>query len=46
MGFSIKNKSISVKDIKRGEVASDANNDPAREAESFKALIIVIKHPK
>ena len=43
VGFSIKN--ISVNDIRRGFVASDANNDPAREAESFTAQVIVLNHP-
>jgi len=43
VGFNI--KSVSVKDISRGMVASDAKNDPAREAESFTAQIVVINHP-
>lgn len=33
VGFNVKN--VSVKDIKRGFVASDAKNDPAKEAASF-----------
>jgi len=35
VGFNV--KGISVKDIRRGNVASDAKNDPAREVTSFKA---------
>jgi len=30
-------KNLSVKDIKRGNVASDSKNDPAKESETFKA---------
>ena len=43
VGFSVRN--ISVKDIKRGYVASDDKNDPAQEAESFNAQVIVLNHP-
>jgi len=35
VGFNVKN--LSVKDIKRGNVASDSKNDPAKESETFKA---------
>lgn len=35
VGFNV--KGLSVKDIRRGFVASDSKNDPAREAETFKA---------
>jgi elongation factor 1-alpha len=35
VGFNV--KGLSVKDIKRGNVASDSKNDPAREVESFYA---------
>jgi len=35
VGFNVKN--ISVKDIKRGFVASDTKNDPARECVNFTA---------
>merc|ERR1712190_176994 len=35
VGFNVRN--ISVKDIKRGFVASDEKNDPAREALDFEA---------
>jgi len=43
VGFNVRN--ISVKDIKRGFVASDDKNDPAREAVDFKAQVIVLNHP-
>lgn len=33
VGFNV--KGLSVKDIKRGNVASDSKNDPAREVENF-----------
>ncbi|CAE6526733.1 unnamed protein product [Rhizoctonia solani] len=38
VGFNIKN--VSVKDIRRGNVASDSKNDPAKEAASFNAQVI------
>ena len=43
VGFSI--KGITVKDIKRGYVTSDTTRDPAKEAEQFKAQIIILNHP-
>jgi len=43
VGFNVKN--VSVKDIKRGNVASDSKNDPAKEAKSFYAQVIVMNHP-
>merc|ERR1711970_651287 len=43
VGFNVKN--VSVKDLKRGFVASDSKNDPAREAASFDAQVIVLNHP-
>lgn len=43
VGFNVKN--ISVKDIKRGYVCSDSKNDPAKEAESFLAQVIILNHP-
>jgi elongation factor 1-alpha len=43
VGFSVRN--ISVKDIKRGYVCSDEKNDPAKEANSFEAQVIVLNHP-
>jgi elongation factor 1-alpha len=43
VGFNVKN--ISVKEIRRGSVASDAKNDPAKEAKSFNAQVIIMNHP-
>merc|ERR1712038_1353476 len=43
VGFNVKN--VSVKEIRRGNVASDSKNDPAKEAEDFKAQVIILNHP-
>jgi elongation factor 1-alpha len=43
VGFNVKN--ISVKDLKRGNVAGDSKNDPPKGAESFIAQVIIINHP-
>merc|ERR1711981_152638 len=43
VGFNVKN--VSVKDIRRGNVASDSKNDPAMGAASFDAQVIVLNHP-
>merc|ERR1712119_212772 len=43
VGFNIKN--VSVKDIKRGYVASDSKNKPACGAKDFTAQVIVLNHP-
>merc|ERR1712078_341610 len=43
VGFNVKN--LSVTDIKRGYVASDAGRDPAQDTETFKAQVIVMNHP-
>lgn len=43
VGFNVKN--VSVKEIRRGNVASDSKNDPAKEAASFNAQVIVLNHP-
>jgi len=43
VGFNVKN--VSVKDIRRGSVASDSKNDPAKEAKSFNAQVIIMNHP-
>jgi elongation factor 1-alpha len=43
VGFNVKN--LSVKDIKRGFVASDSKNDPCKEAASFDAQVIIMNHP-
>jgi len=31
--------------VRRGNVASDSKNDPAKEAASFNAQVIVLNHP-
>jgi elongation factor 1-alpha len=38
-------RGVSTKDIRRGNVASDLKNDPAKEAASFNAQVIVLNHP-
>jgi len=43
VGFNVKN--VSVKDIRRGNVCSDSKNDPAKEAKTFDAQVIVLNHP-
>jgi elongation factor 1-alpha len=43
VGFNCKN--ISVKDVKRGHVASDNANDPAKGCVSFEAQVIIMSHP-
>lgn len=43
IGFNVKN--VSVKDIRRGFVAGDANNDPPSEIDTFNAQVIVLNHP-
>ncbi|KAJ7918679.1 P-loop containing nucleoside triphosphate hydrolase protein [Mycena leptocephala] len=43
VGFSL--KGVSAKEIRRGDVASDSKNDPAKEAASFTAQVIVLNHP-
>ena len=43
VGFNVKN--VSVKDIRRGNVAGDAKKDPPKGCESFKAQVIVLNHP-
>jgi len=43
VGFNVRN--VSVKDIRRGNVASDAANDPAKEAKVFTAQVIIMNHP-
>ena len=39
VGFNVKN--VSVKELKRGFVASDSKNDPAKEASEFTAQVCV-----
>merc|ERR1712134_231492 len=43
VGFNVKN--VSVKELKRGYVASDSKNDPALGAASFVAQVIIMNHP-
>ncbi|CAF0731283.1 unnamed protein product [Didymodactylos carnosus] len=43
VGFNVKN--IAVKELRRGFVCSDIKNDPAQEATSFVAQVIVLNHP-
>jgi len=43
VGFNIKN--VSVKDIKRGFVASNSKNNPAENAKDFTAQVIITNHP-
>ncbi|CAI5480016.1 unnamed protein product [Closterium sp. Yama58-4] len=43
VGFNVKN--VSVKELKRGYVASDSKNDPAREAANFTSQVIIMNHP-
>uniref|UniRef100_A0A803LZ66 Tr-type G domain-containing protein n=2 Tax=Chenopodium quinoa TaxID=63459 RepID=A0A803LZ66_CHEQI len=43
VGFNVKN--VAVKDLKRGFVASDSKNDPAKEAANFTAQVIIMNHP-
>ena len=43
VGFNVKN--VSVKDIRRGNVAGDSKNDPPKEAETFTAQVIIMNHP-
>ncbi|CEM14916.1 unnamed protein product [Vitrella brassicaformis CCMP3155] len=43
VGFNVKN--VSVKELKRGYVASDSKNDPAMGCEYFVAQVIILNHP-
>jgi len=43
VGFNVKN--VSVKDIRRGNVAGDSKNDPPQETADFTAQVIVLNHP-
>ncbi|XP_071115226.1 elongation factor 1-alpha-like isoform X1 [Haliotis cracherodii] len=43
VGFNVKN--ISVKDIRRGNVAGNSKDDPPVTAECFEAQVIVLNHP-
>jgi elongation factor 1-alpha len=43
VGFNCKN--VSVKDLKRGFVASNAADDPAKGCDTFSAQVIIMSHP-
>ncbi|KAM6903642.1 elongation factor 1-alpha-like [Lycodopsis pacificus] len=43
VGFNVKN--VSIKDIRRGNVAGDSKNDPPRGATDFTAQVIILNHP-
>merc|ERR1712102_77180 len=43
VGFNVKN--VSVKDIRRGNVAGDGKNDPPKGTKTFHAQVIVLNHP-
>ena len=43
VGFNVKN--VSVKDVRRGNVAVDSKNDPPMEAAGFTAQVIILDHP-
>jgi len=43
VGFNVKN--ISVKDIRRGNVAGDSKSDPPKGAKMFYAQVIILNHP-
>ena len=43
VGFNVRN--VTVNDIRRGYVASDAKNKPATGCENFTARVIIMAHP-
>lgn len=43
VGFNVKN--VSVKEIRRGNVAGDSKSDPPKGCDSFNAQVIVLNHP-
>merc|ERR1711983_61928 len=43
VGFNVKN--VSVKDVRRGNVASDSEQDPAKATDFYKAQVIILNHP-
>ncbi|KAK6138048.1 hypothetical protein DH2020_028212 [Rehmannia glutinosa] len=43
VGFNVKN--VAVKDLKRGYVASNSKDDPAKEAANFTSQVIIMNHP-
>ncbi|KAL5014931.1 hypothetical protein ScPMuIL_009201 [Solemya velum] len=43
VGFNVKN--VSVKEVRRGNVAGDSKNDPPKGAKFFHAQVIILNHP-
>lgn len=43
VGFNVKN--VSVKEIRRGNVAGDSKNDPPTQKSDFTAQVIILNHP-
>merc|ERR1712121_163930 len=43
VGFNVKN--VSVKEIRRGNVAGDSKNDPPKQCDNFYAQVIILNHP-
>ncbi|XP_029979671.1 elongation factor 1-alpha-like [Sphaeramia orbicularis] len=43
VGFNIKN--VSVKNLRRGDVAGNAQQDPPSDVKSFEAQVIILNHP-
>ncbi|MQJ93332.1 elongation factor 1-alpha, partial [Escherichia coli] len=43
VGFNVKN--VAVKDLKRGYVASNSKDDPAKGAANFTSQVIIMNHP-
>merc|ERR1711981_1480467 len=43
VGFNV--KTVSVKEVRRGNVCGDSKNDPPKGADSFNAQVIVLNHP-
>ncbi|KAL0618333.1 Elongation factor 1-alpha [Plecturocebus cupreus] len=43
VGFNVEN--VSVKDVRRGNIAGDSKHDPPREAAGFTAQVITLNHP-
>ncbi|KAI3959861.1 hypothetical protein MKW92_015196 [Papaver armeniacum] len=45
LGSIINVKNVAVKDLKRGFVASNSKDDPAREATNFTSQVFIMNHP-
>ena len=43
VGFNVKN--VSVRDVRRGNVAGNSKNDPPMEAAGFTVQVIILNHP-